>query len=68
VIDARGVTLSAGVALFDAVLAVEAAGKAEESEAEALGEEDPVVCPASNKLPQHGDDGASREVGVHGRR
>jgi hypothetical protein len=68
VIDARGITLSAGVAAFDEVLvmrfkdiAAKAPATAEQINPEAFGEEGPVVGPAAIELPlphpyQHGDD------------
>jgi hypothetical protein len=58
VIDARGITLSAGVAAFDEVLverfkniAAKAPAGPEQIISEALGEEGPVVGPAANQVP-----------------
>jgi hypothetical protein len=67
VIDARGITLSAGVAAFDEALVkrfkeiAKAPAEAEQIESEWFGEEGPVVGPAAVELPlaqphQHGDD------------
>jgi hypothetical protein len=50
VIDTRGITLSAGVALFDEVLALEAANKARQIEDEALGEDGPVISSPAGEL------------------
>ena len=55
-IDARGVTLSAGVALFDEVLDVEAEGRANQSQVEALDKADPLLAPAAAEPFQRGDD------------
>jgi hypothetical protein len=71
VIDARGVTLSAGVAAFDEVLVKQfkdivskAPADAEQIKSKGFGEAGPVLGPAAVELPlphpyQHGDDDAA---------
>ena len=68
VIDARGITLSAGVAAYDEVLvkrfkdiAAKATASPPQINSEAFGEEGPVVGPAAVELPlphpyQYGED------------